>query len=167
MIAVRRFEAEKPEAIENQLLELLKVCFEKELKVISDERLIHTGIRQNGWFVALDEKTNEVFGSAQIIRDQRIANVCTVPKYRRRGIAEGLMKLIIADIEARGFEPHLGAVNSEMVRYYRKFGFACVGETLEMRKGLSPRSEFSLEPSSAAVLTGRAQPSQLLSVAEG
>ena len=101
---------------------------------ISDERLMRTGIRQNGWFVVLDEKTNEVFGCAQIIRDQRIANVCTVPKYRRKGIAEGLMKLIIADIEARGFEPHLSAVNSEMVRYYRKFGFACVGETLEMRK---------------------------------
>ena len=75
MITIRRFEAEKPEAIENQLLELLKVCFEKELKDISDERLMRTGIRQNGWFVALDEKTNEVFGCAQIIRDQRIANV--------------------------------------------------------------------------------------------
>ena len=49
------------------------------------------------------------------------------------------MKFIITDIEARGFEPHLDAVNSEMVRSYRKFGFACVGETLEMRKGLSSR----------------------------
>ena len=136
MVVVRRFEAEKPEAIENQLLELLKVCFEKELKDedISDEMLMCTCIRQNGWFVALDEKTNEVFGCAQIIQDSLIANVCTVPKYRCNGIAGGLLKLTIADIEARGFEPHLDAVNSEIVRYYSKFGFARVGETLEMRK---------------------------------
>ena len=56
------------------------------------------------------------------------------------------MKLIIADIEARGFEPHLGVVNSEMVGYYRKFGFVCVGETLEMRK--SPEMKRQLRSGS-------------------
>ena len=112
MISIRRFEAEKPEAIESQLLDLLKVCFEEEFRDMSDEYFMREGIRQNGWFVALDEKTNEVFGCAQIIRECLIANA---PKWRRNGIAEGLLKLVFRDIEARGFEPHLDAVNREMV----------------------------------------------------
>ena len=134
MISIRRFEAGKSEAIESQLLDLLKVCFEEEFRDLSDEYFMRECIRQNGWFVALDEKTNEVFGCAQIIRECLIANVATVPKWRRAGIAEGLLKLTVRDIEARRFEPHSDAVNRGMVRYYNKFGFRCVGETLEMTK---------------------------------
>ena len=93
MVVVRRFEAEKPETIENQLLELLKVCFEKELKDenISDEMLMRTGIRQNGWFVALDEKTNEVRMRANHSRffDRECVHSAEIQmSWDRRGIVE-------------------------------------------------------------------------------
>ena len=133
-LVVKRFEAEKPVGIEEQLFDLIKLCFKNELIDVLDEDLMDLYIRQNGWFVAIDGETDEVFGCLQIIRDSLIANVCTTPKWRRNGVAERLLKLAIKDIEARGFEPTLDAVNSVMVVYYEKFGFVRIGTTLEMKK---------------------------------
>ncbi len=71
--------------------------------------------------------TDEMYEKADLHEEQgdwqMIFGVNTVPAYRRRGLAEQLLKRAIADAKAQGRKGLVLTCKDKLIHYYAKFGF--------------------------------------------
>ena len=82
-----------------------------------------------------DEPTlrDEMYADASFHNDrgawQMIFGVNTLPDYRRRGLAEQVLRRCIADAKARGRRGCVLTCKAEKVHYYAKLGFVSEGRS--------------------------------------
>lgn len=93
--------------------------------------------------------TDEMYEKAELHEEQgdwqMIFGVNTIPAYRRRGLAEQLLKRTIADAKAQGRKGLVLTCKDKLIHYYAKFGFENEGvseSTLEMWCGTRCRLTF-------------------------
>lgn len=71
--------------------------------------------------------TDEMYEKADLHEEQgdwqMIFGVNTIPAYRRRGLAEQLLKRAIADAKAQGRKGLVLTCKDKLIHYYAKFGF--------------------------------------------
>ena len=71
--------------------------------------------------------TDEMYEKAELHEEQgdwqMIFGVNTIPAYRRRGLAEQLLKRTIADAKAQGRKGLVLTCKDKLIHYYAKFGF--------------------------------------------
>ena len=71
--------------------------------------------------------TDEMYEKAELHEEQgdcqMIFGVNTIPAYRRRGLAEQLLKRAIADEKAQGRKGLVLTCKDKLIHYYAKFGF--------------------------------------------
>ena len=71
--------------------------------------------------------TDEMYEKAELHEEQgdwqMIFGVNTIPAYRRRGLAEQLLKRAIADAKAQGKKGLVLTCKDKLIHYYAKFGF--------------------------------------------
>lgn len=71
--------------------------------------------------------TDEMYEKAELHEEQgdwqMIFGVNTIPAYRRRGLAEQLLKRAIADAKAQGRKGLVLTCKDKLIHYYAKFGF--------------------------------------------
>ena len=71
--------------------------------------------------------TDEMYEKADLHEEQgdwqMIFGVNTIPAYRRRGLAEQLLKRAIADAKAQGKKGLVLTCKDKLIHYYAKFGF--------------------------------------------
>lgn len=77
------------------------------------------GVKHDGRLVAMAGERMKPVGFTEV------SGVCTLPDYRGRGYAGGLMRLVVARILARGETPflHVYASNTGAIALYRTLGF--------------------------------------------
>lgn len=70
---------------------------------------------------------DEMYEKAELHEEQgdwqMIFGVNTIPAYRRRGLAEQLLKRAIADAKAQGKKGLVLTCKDKLIHYYAKFGF--------------------------------------------
>lgn len=75
--------------------------------------------------------TDEMYEKAELHDEQgdwqMIFGVNTIPAYRRRGLAEQLLKRAIADAKAQGRKGLVLTCKDKLIHYYAKFGFVNEG----------------------------------------
>ena len=112
-----------------QVAQLEKLCFAdpwSEMSIASELRSIWSY-----WVVAV--RDNEVvgyIGSQSSIDESDVMNVAVHPDWRRRGIAEGLIDNLVAELKSRGSHALLlevRASNAPAISLYEKKGFVQVG----------------------------------------
>lgn len=67
---------------------------------------------------------------------QMIFGVNTLPDYRRRGVAEALLRRAIADAEAQGRKGLVLTCKDKLVHYYAKLGFVSEGVSVSTHGGV-------------------------------
>jgi ribosomal protein S18 acetylase RimI-like enzyme len=80
----------------------------------------YLGIRDGGRLVAMAGERLKVPGWTEV------SAVCTDPDFRGRGLANRLIRAVVAGIRARGEQPylHAAAENTNAIRLYERMGFA-------------------------------------------
>jgi len=82
---------------------------------------------------------DEMFADASLHhRDgawQMIFGVCTLPEYRKRGIAGELLKAAVKDTKARGKKGLVLTCKEALLPYYAKFGFVNEGVSVSEHGG--------------------------------
>ena len=112
-----------------QVAELEKICFADPWseKSIASE-LDHTW---SLWLVALDDNNVVGYiGSQTAVDETDVMNVAVHPDYRRRGIAERLIGILVAELKDRGSRALMLEVrssNAPAIALYEKLGFSQVG----------------------------------------
>ena len=112
-----------------QVAELEKICFADPWseKSIASE-LDHTW---SLWLVALDDNNVVGYiGSQTAVDETDVMNVAVHPDYRRRGIAERLIGMLVAELKDRGSRALMLEVrssNAPAIALYEKLGFSQVG----------------------------------------
>jgi len=112
-----------------QVAELEKTCFADPWseKSIASE-LDHTW---SLWLVALDDNNVVGYiGSQTAVDETDVMNVAVHPDYRRRGIAERLIGILVAELKDRGSRALMLEVrssNAPAIALYEKLGFSQVG----------------------------------------
>ena len=112
-----------------QVAELEKLCFADPWseKSIASE----LGIIWSYWVVALDgERVVGYIGSQSSADETDVMNVAVHPDYRRRGIAESLIEVLIRELKNRGSHALMLEVrdsNEPAIALYEKLGFQQVG----------------------------------------
>ena len=112
-----------------QIAALEKICFsdpwsENSIASELENRLAH-------WLVALEGETVAGYiGSQTVMGESDMMNVAVHPDFRRRGIAEALVKRLVEDLQA--MESHcltleVRATNAPAIALYEKLGFFQVG----------------------------------------
>lgn len=132
-LVIKRCGQDKSEHDRQQIFTALRTCFEAELRDVSDDRLMRTGVDTDGWLLAVNRGSDELLGCLQI-QGSKIANVCTMPEWRRRGVQARLLNEAIQEIEAAGHDASLWSVNKALVPFYQRFGFELTGAGLEMKR---------------------------------
>ncbi len=83
------------------------------------------------WLVALDgERVVGYIGSQTSVDETDVMNLAVHPDYRRRGIAESLIEMLVAELKERGSHAlmlEVRASNAPAIALYEKMGFAQVG----------------------------------------
>ena len=93
--------------------------------------------------LATDEKdlTDEMYADAGLHRDsgqwQMIFGVCTLPRYRNRGLAGSLMNRVIEDSAARNRKGVVLTCREHMIPFYERFGFLMEGVSGSQHGGVS------------------------------
>ena len=112
-----------------QVAELERLCFADPWseKSIASE----LGIIWSYWVVALDgERVVGYIGSQSSADETDVMNVAVHPDYRRRGIAESLIEVLIRELKNRGSHALMLEVrdsNEPAIALYEKLGFQQVG----------------------------------------
>ena len=112
-----------------QIAELEKLCFADPWseKSIASE----LGNIWSYWVVALDgERVVGYIGSQSSADETDVMNVAVHPDYRRRGIAESLIEVLIRELKNRGSHALMLEVrdsNEPAIALYEKLGFQQVG----------------------------------------
>jgi ribosomal-protein-alanine N-acetyltransferase len=112
-----------------QIAELEKLCFADPWseKSIASE----LGNIWSYWVVALDgERVVGYIGSQSSADETDVMNVAVHPDYRRRGIAESLIDVLIRELKNRGSHALMLEVrdsNEPAIALYEKLGFQQVG----------------------------------------
>ena len=112
-----------------QVAELEKLCFADPWseKSIASE----LGNIWSYWVVALDgEQVVGYIGSQSSADETDVMNVAVHPDYRRRGIAESLIEVLIRELKNRGSHALMLEVrdsNEPAIALYEKLGFQQVG----------------------------------------
>ncbi len=112
-----------------QIAALEKACF----SLPWDERSVASELTNplSLWLVALDCDTVAGYiGSQTVIDETDMMNVAVHPDYRRQGIAEALVQLLIERLKAIGslcLTLEVRVSNAPAVALYEKLGFATVG----------------------------------------
>ena len=112
-----------------QVAELEKLCFADPWseKSIASE----LGNIWSYWVVALDgEQVVGYIGSQSSADETDVMNVAVHPDYRRRGIAESLIEVLIRELKNRGSHALMLEVrdsNEPAIALYEKLGFAEIG----------------------------------------
>ena len=112
-----------------QIAELEKLCFADPWseKSIASE----LGNIWSYWVVALDgERVVGYIGSQSSADETDVMNVAVHPDYRRRGIAESLIDILIRELKNRGSHALMLEVrdsNEPAIALYEKLGFQQVG----------------------------------------
>lgn len=81
----------------------------------------------DGMVTSQKDLTDEMYEKAELHEEQgdwqMIFGVNTIPAYRRRGLAEQLLKRAIADAKAQGKKGLVLTCKDKLMHYYAKFGF--------------------------------------------
>lgn len=113
-----------------QVAELEKLCFsdpwsEKSVASELENELAH-------WLVAVEgDRVAGYVGSQTVCGETDMMNVAVHPDFRRQGIAEALVKGLVADLKEMGsrcLTLEVRASNIPAQKLYEKLGFAQVGK---------------------------------------
>ena len=81
----------------------------------------------DGMVTSQKDLTDEMYEKAELHEEQgdwqMIFGVNTIPAYRRRGLAEQVLKRAIADAKAQGKKGLVLTCKDKLIHYYAKFGF--------------------------------------------
>lgn len=112
-----------------QIAALEKICFsdpwsENSIASELENKLAHWLVAQEGEMVA------GYIGSQTVMGETDMMNVAVHPDFRRRGIAEALVKRLVEDLKA--MESHcltleVRATNAPAIALYEKLGFSQIG----------------------------------------
>ena len=112
-----------------QIADLEKICFsdpwsENSIAFELENKLAHWLVAQEGEMVA------GYIGSQTVMGETDMMNVAVHPDFRRRGIAEALVKRLVEDLQA--MESHcltleVRASNAPAIALYEKLGFSQIG----------------------------------------
>lgn len=112
-----------------QIAALEKICFsdpwsENSIASELENKLAHWLVAQEGEMVA------GYIGSQTVMGETDMMNVAVHPDFRRRGIAEALVKRLVEDLQA--MESHcltleVRASNAPAIALYEKLGFSQIG----------------------------------------
>ena len=112
-----------------QIAALEKICFsdpwsENSIASELENKLAHWLVAQEGKMVA------GYIGSQTVMGETDMMNVAVHPDFRRRGIAEALVKRLVEDLQA--MESHcltleVRASNAPAIALYEKLGFSQIG----------------------------------------
>lgn len=112
-----------------QIADLEKICFsdpwsENSIAFELENKLAHWLVAQEGEMVA------GYIGSQTVLGETDMMNVAVHPDFRRRGIAETLVKRLVEDLQA--MESHcltleVRASNAPAIALYEKLGFSQIG----------------------------------------
>ena len=112
-----------------QIADLEKICFsdpwsENSIAFELENKLAHWLVAQEGEMVA------GYIGSQTVLGETDMMNVAVHPDFRRRGIAEALVKRLVEDLQA--MESHcltleVRASNAPAIALYEKLGFSQIG----------------------------------------
>ena len=80
------------------------------------------------WLVAMDGDTLAGYvGSQTVLGEADMMNVAVSPDYRRQGIAEGLVKALISQLDAHSLTLEVRSSNAAAIALYDKLGFLEIG----------------------------------------
>ena len=112
-----------------QIADLEKICFsdpwsENSIAFELENKLAHWLVAQEGEMVA------GYIGSQTVMGETDMMNVAVHPDFRRRGIAEALVKRLVEDLKA--MESHcltleVRETNAPAIALYEKLGFSQIG----------------------------------------
>lgn len=124
MIYVEMFACHVP-----QIAELEKVCFSDPWSENSIASELNN--RLSLWLVALDgDKVVGYVGSQTVLGETDMMNIAVAPEYRKQGIGENLVLLLIDKLNQQGSHSLMLEVrpsNASAISLYEKLGFAEVG----------------------------------------
>lgn len=111
-------------ATKEEFAERLKYYKDHFWLMFDEERLVAF---VDGMVTSQKDLTDEMYEKADLHEEQgdwqMIFGVNTVPAYRRRGLAEQLLKRAIADAKAQGRKGLVLTCKDKLIHYYAKFGF--------------------------------------------
>ena len=85
----------------------------------------------NGMVTDLPDLTDEMYDNAGLHREagawQMIFSVATDPAHQKQGLAEQVLRQVIADARAQGRKGLVLTCKDKLVHYYAKFGFVSEG----------------------------------------
>ena len=112
-----------------QVAQLEKCCFSSPWS----ERSIRGELTNplSLWLVAVDGDTVAGYiGSQSVMGEADMMNVATAPSYRKQGIGENLVCMLISELKANGIYSltlEVRASNTAAISLYHKFAFVQVG----------------------------------------
>lgn len=87
----------------------------------------------NGFVTNERDLTDEMYGKAEMHDEngdwQMIFGVNMLPEYRRRGLAENILKQVIFDAGQQGRKGLVLTCKDKLIHYYAKFGFKNEGKS--------------------------------------
>lgn len=111
-------------ATKEEFAERLKYYKDHFWLMFDEERLVAF---VDGMVSNQKDLTDEMYEKADLHEEQgdwqMIFGVNTIPAYRRRGLAEQLLKRAIADAKAQGRKGLVLTCKDKLIHYYAKFGF--------------------------------------------
>ena len=112
-----------------QVAQLEKLCFSDPWSENSVAGELRNDLAH--WLVALEEENVAGYiGSQTVMGETDMMNVAVHPEHRRKGIAEALVKALVADLKDMGSHAltlEVRASNESAIALYRKLGFGEVG----------------------------------------
>lgn len=113
-----------------QLAELEKRCFSDPWSVSAFEYELKNPL--SVWLVAAEgDQVAGYVGSQTVIDESDMMNIAVAPAYRRQGIAETLISMLIVQLKDRGsysLTLEVRASNIPAIGLYQKLGFTQVGQ---------------------------------------
>lgn len=112
-----------------QLAELEKRCFSDPWSVSAFEYELKNPL--SVWLIAAEgDQVAGYVGSQTVIDESDMMNIAVAPAYRRQGIAEKLISMLIVQLKERGSNSltlEVRASNIPAIGLYQKLGFTQVG----------------------------------------
>ena len=113
----------------SQIAQLETVCFSDPWSEKSIASELNNALSL--WLVALDGETVAGYiGSQAVMGEADVMNVAVAPRYRRQGVAENLVNLLVAALAERGnynLALEVRESNQAAISLYQKLGFTQVG----------------------------------------